>query len=66
MLEVAQRDRWIANTLAGLAEVATLRGDTERAAALLPAPRDDAVGVTDTRERLAALHRCAESVLSAL
>ena len=48
MLGATQRERWIANTLAGLAEVALLRGDVERAAALLAdareryASRDDA------------------------
>ena len=56
-----QRERWIANTLAGLAEVALLRGDLERAAALLGdareryALRDDALGVADVEKRLAAL-----------
>ena len=54
-----RRERWIANTLAGLAEVALLRGDVERAAALLAdardryAARDDALGVADV-ERAAA------------
>jgi len=72
VLEVTQRDRWIANTLAGLAEVAILRGDTARAAALLSeagaryAARDDAAGVMDAEERLAALQTEAESALSAL
>ncbi len=36
MLGATQRERWIASTVAGLAEVALLRGDTERAAGLLP------------------------------
>ena len=59
MLEATGRDRWIANTLAGLAEVALLRGDADRARALLLeareryAARDDAVGVADVDERLA-------------
>jgi predicted ATPase len=72
VLEVTQRDRWIANTLAGLAEVEILRGDTARAAALLSeaaaryAARDDAAGVMDAEERLAALQTEAESALSAL
>ena len=58
MLGETQRERWIANTLAGLAEVALLRGDAERASALLAdardryAARDDALGVADVEERL--------------
>ena len=61
MLEATQRERWIANTLAGLAEAARLRGDTERAAVLLAdareryASRADALGVADVDERLRAL-----------
>ncbi len=61
VLEATGRDRWIANTLAGLAEVSLLRGDADRARALLVeareryAARDDAVGVADVDERLAAL-----------
>ena len=53
-----QRERWIANTLAGLAEVAVLRGDVQRAAALFTdardryAARDDALGVADVERRL--------------
>ena len=47
MLGETQRERWIANTLAGLAEVALLRGDAERAPALL----------ADARERYAAPRR---------
>ncbi len=58
MLGATRRERWIANTLAGLAEVALLRGDRERACALLAdareryAARDDALGVADVEERL--------------
>ena len=61
VLEATGRERWIANTLAGLAEVSLLRGDADRARALLIeareryAVRDDAVGVADVDERLAAL-----------
>jgi ATP/maltotriose-dependent transcriptional regulator MalT len=61
VLEATARDRWIATTLAGLAEVSLLRGDADRARALLVeareryAARDDAVGVADVDERLAAL-----------
>ena len=55
------RERWIANTLAGLAEVALLRGDLQRALELFTeardhyAARDDAPGVADVEERLRAL-----------
>jgi hypothetical protein len=61
VLEATQRERWIANTLAGLAEVALLRGDVERASALLVdardryAARDDTLGVADVEERLRGL-----------
>ena len=61
MLRETQRERWIANTLTGLAEVAVLRGDVERAAVLLAdardryAVRDDALGVASVDERLAQL-----------
>ena len=63
VLEATQRERWIANTLAGLAEVALLRGDEEHASALLAdareryASRDDALGVADVEERLSVLLR---------
>ena len=55
------RERWIANTLAGLAEVAVLRGDGARATALLIEARDryrvrdDALGAADAEERLRSL-----------
>ena len=55
MLGPTQRERWIANTLAGLAEVALLRGDVDHASALLDdareryAARDDAPGVAARR-----------------
>ena len=58
MLGATRRERWIANTLAGLAEVALLRGDVDRASALLDdardryAARDDASGVASVDERL--------------
>jgi predicted ATPase len=61
VLEATGRDRWIANTLAGLAEVATRRGDADRARELLfdargrYAARHDTVGVADVDERVAAL-----------
>jgi predicted Zn-dependent protease len=40
VIRVTQRERWIANTLTGLAEVAVLRGEVERAAVLLADARD--------------------------
>jgi len=58
VLGETQRERWIANTLAGLPEVAVLHGDAERASALLAdtrhryAARDDALGVAEVEERL--------------
>ena len=61
MLGETQRERWIATTLAGLAEVALLRGDVERASGLFAdardryAARDDALGVADVEERLRSL-----------
>jgi hypothetical protein len=61
VLGETQRERWIANTLSDLAEVALLRGDTGRASALLAdareryAARDDAVGVANVEERLRGL-----------
>ena len=61
MLGATQRERWIASTLAGLAEVALLRGDTERATALLAdareryAARADALGLEIVDERLRSL-----------
>ena len=60
MLVPTQRERWIANTLVGLAEVALLRGDEQRASVLLAdarerySARDDAVGEADAQERLRA------------
>ena len=59
VLEATRRDRWIANTLAGLAEVALLRGRPDGGDQTAPdareryAARDDAVGVADVDERLA-------------
>ena len=58
VLEATDRERWIANTLAGLAEVALLRGEVERARALLGEAREryaapgDVLGVADVDERL--------------
>jgi predicted ATPase len=55
------RERWIAHTLAGLAEVTALQGDAERAAALYADAReryastDDELGVATVEERLRAL-----------
>jgi len=54
VLEVTCRERWIANTVAALAQIATLRGQSERAAALFADARrrfaraDDAIGVAET------------------
>ena len=61
MVGATGRERWIANTLAGLAEIALLRGDPKRAYALLAdardryCARDDALGVADVDERLRGL-----------
>jgi ATP/maltotriose-dependent transcriptional regulator MalT len=61
VLEATGRQRWIANTLAGLAEVALLRGEIERARALLGEARDryvargDVLGAADVDERLQGL-----------
>ena len=67
MLGATRRERWIANTLAGLAEVAVLRGHVgqgrwhcslTRASAMRS--RDDALGVADIERRLRELanERC--------
>ena len=61
VLGETQRERWIANTVSGLAEVAFLRGDLEQASALLTdartryALRDDVLGIATVDERLAQL-----------
>ena len=61
VLGATQRERWLATTLAALAEVALARGETDRAAELLAdararyASRDDALGVASVDERLARL-----------
>jgi tetratricopeptide (TPR) repeat protein len=61
ILGETQRDRWIAHTLGGLADVAALRGDVERAAALFADARDryastdDTAGVASVETRLSAL-----------
>jgi hypothetical protein len=58
VLGATRRERWIANTLAGLAEVAVHRGDIDEATVLLEdardryAARDDAQGVEHVEERL--------------
>ena len=71
MLKATQRDRWIANTLTGLAEVSLLRGDPAEAIRLLHdardryAARDDAVGVADVEQRLAEVADAALSTAQA-
>ncbi len=61
VLGETQRERWIASTLAGLAEVALLRGDVEQAPSSSRdardryAARDDALGVATIDERLRSL-----------
>jgi ATP/maltotriose-dependent transcriptional regulator MalT len=56
-----EMSRWIAHTLAGLAEVALLRGDDERARELLSeareryAQRQDTLGVAAVDKRLRSL-----------
>jgi hypothetical protein len=61
VLRATGRERWIANTLAGLADIALLCGDARRASALLTDARDryaargDALGVADVEDRLRAL-----------
>jgi hypothetical protein len=63
VIAVTERQRWIANTLLGLSDVALLRGDADRATALLQEAReryvlrDDGAGVADVETRLAALLR---------
>ena len=58
MLGETQRHRWLASTVAGLAEVAVLRGDAELAGELFRdardryASRDDVLGVATIDERL--------------
>jgi tetratricopeptide (TPR) repeat protein len=61
VLVVTKRERWIANTLSGLAEVALLRGDTDEASTYFLeardryAAREDALGVAHIDERLGQL-----------
>jgi tetratricopeptide (TPR) repeat protein len=63
VLGPTQRERWIAHTLVGMAEVALLRGENDKAAELLTdareryASRDDSIGVADAEERLRELLR---------
>ena len=58
VLAATRRERWIANTVAGLAEIALLRGDSAQAMALLAeahdryASRDDALGIAEVQWRL--------------
>ena len=71
MLEATGRERWIANTLAGLAEVSLLRGDADRARALLVeareryAARDDALASRTSTSACERWH-AAKPALSAL
>ena len=57
VLEETQRERWLASTLVGLADVASLRGDEQGAATLLADAREryaasgDASGVETVDER---------------
>ena len=61
VLGETRRERWIAETLAGLAEVTALRGDPDRAAVLFADAReryaasDDDIGVASVDDRLSAL-----------
>ncbi len=61
VLGETRRERWIGHTIAGLAEVAVLRGDLERAATLFADARaryvstDDELGVASVEERLRAV-----------
>jgi ATP/maltotriose-dependent transcriptional regulator MalT len=58
VLGPTQRERWIANTLIGLADVALLRGNADQATVLLADARDryaarhDAAGADDAELRL--------------
>jgi hypothetical protein len=60
VLVTTGRERWIATTLAGLAEVAMLRDDRQRACALFADARNryaasgDALGVAEVESRLRA------------
>ena len=51
MLGETQRERWIAHTLAGLAEVALLRGDPSAAAALFADARGRYASTNDDAGR---------------
>jgi tetratricopeptide (TPR) repeat protein len=61
VLGETQRERWIAHTLAGLAEIAALRGETDRAVELFRdvlaryAASDDEPGIASVEARLDAL-----------
>ncbi|MBV8218364.1 MAG: tetratricopeptide repeat protein, partial [Solirubrobacterales bacterium] len=67
VLGPTQRERWIANTVAGLAEIALEQGNPDRAVALLReareryASRHDTLGVEDVEERLRAIAKAAQS-----
>jgi|SRR5579884_321468 len=58
VIHATQRDRWLANTLLGLAEISTLRNEPARAAEILEkarehyAARRDAAGVENVEQRL--------------
>ena len=58
VLETTGRERWIANTVAALAQIATFEGHLDKAASLLAdtsrlyARADDAIGVADAALRL--------------
>ena len=58
VIRATHRERWIANTLLGLAEVATLRDDPSRAADMLQEAREryaasrDAAGVENVEQRM--------------
>ena len=51
MIGVTQRERWIAYTLAGLAEVAALQGDAGRAATLFADARERYASTGDDARR---------------
>jgi hypothetical protein len=61
VLGATQRERWIAHTVAGLAEVALLKGDQERASTLFRdvlaryQATDDELGTESVQARLDAL-----------
>ena len=64
MLGETQRERWIANTLAGLAEVALLRGDVERRVGAASPRRASATPRATTRSASRASTSGSRSLLS--